>query len=253
MEWNFIHYYTAHYDQTRAAREAGYPAGRAHIYSRQILEKPEIRQAIANLEANRLKRLRVDGDYLLNRILQIALADPNELVQVRIPPCRYCYGKGHQYQRTHAEFERAYELFNRGYIQTPTGEVRRLRKGDPPFDEGGGSDYDNDLPPNPECPQCHGRGEANRPIIHFKDSRYLTPDGRALYAGAKVNKDGFELVMRNQDAAWSFLARFAESWLSQQRAAVSSWDPGEMTTEDLERVIDSAKEMGYLDSDDTTV
>lgn len=249
LEQNFVHYYTSHYDQVRAAREAGYPAGRAPHYAREVLSKPEVRQAIANLEVARLKRLRVDGDYLLNRILQIALADPNELVQVRIPPCRYCYGKSHLYQRTYAEEEGLLELYNRGYTKQPDGTVRRLKKGDPPFDEAGGGGYDNDLPPNPECPQCHGRGEANRPIIHFKDSRYLTPDGRALYAGAKATKDGFELVMRNQDAAWSFLARFADSWLQQQRAPMGSFDPGEMTTEDLKRVIESAKEMGYTDDD----
>ncbi len=242
LEERFVHEYTKHYDMVRAAIDAGYPPSRSTHYARTLLKDRRVKDYLAQVEANRLKRLRVDGDYLLNRILQIALADPNELVEVWIPPCRYCWGKNSLFQYTHAEMEGRLEAFQ---------QWRPEYRGDkrPPFDEEGGSGYDIDQPPNPQCPNCKGRGNSQNPIVHYKDSRFLSPDGRALYAGAESTRNGFKFISRNQDAAWGFLAKFAERWLEGQGKKPVTFDPEQMTTEDLDSVLEFAQELG-LDDDD---
>jgi phage terminase small subunit len=207
LKQEFVYRYTTYYNPTRAAIDAGYPPARAHITARNLLQEQEVIDAIAELEMNRRKRLDIDGDQILKQLALIATADLNEVLEVRIPPCRYCYGKNNLYQRTFAEMERALELYNRGYTALSDETVRRRRNGDSLFDEQGGAGYDPDLPPNPDCPECRGRGQ--EPVVHYKDSRFLSPAGRALLAGVKSTRNGFEVTTHSQLAALSMFARMA--------------------------------------------
>lgn len=49
--------------------------------------------------------------------------------------------------------------------------------------------------PVPACLQCHGDGLAD---VIVKDTRKLSPQARALYAGVKMTKDGLEVKMHSK-------------------------------------------------------
>jgi len=198
----FVAAYTTHYMPSKAVIDAGYPARTSTVTARALLREPRVRDAIDEIERVRLRELKVDGDYVLARILQIAFADPRSLVQLRVPPCRHCWGDNNEYQRTHAEMET--DLDNH--------ENSRSRHR-PPFDPKGGAGYDIDAAPNPDCPNCFGRGDAENPRVLFTDTDSLTPEGKALYAGARIKNGTAEVMMRDQGAAMGFLQRFAERFL----------------------------------------
>jgi hypothetical protein len=59
--------------------------------------------------------------------------------------------------------------------------------------------------PNPSCLKCLGRGGE---FIYIKDTRHLSPAGKALYGGVKRTKDGgIELILRDQDGALANIAK----------------------------------------------
>jgi len=49
--------------------------------------------------------------------------------------------------------------------------------------------------PNPDCPECKGLGYGK---VHAHDTRKLSPQARALYAGVKITKEGFEVKMHSK-------------------------------------------------------
>lgn len=64
---------------------------------------------------------------------------------------------------------------------------------------------DSALPVNPECKACDGQGQRS---IMLKDSASLNGPARRLFAGAKQTKDGIEVKLRDQDAAWRNIADY---------------------------------------------
>ena len=58
--------------------------------------------------------------------------------------------------------------------------------------------------PDPDCGSCLGDG-IERP--YFRDSRTLSPEARALYAGVKVTKEGLQMLTASRDKALELLAR----------------------------------------------
>jgi len=224
IEQRFCELYTAHYDGNRAATEAGYAPGRAWLMAARLLKDSRIRRRIAAIEADRLRRMRFDGDLFLARELVLAQADVTELIESWIPPCRYCWGRNNEYQRTHAEFQGDWDEWMRmparasrrggrpATLNTSFGDVL-VYDGDGaklPFDERGGDGFDPGQPPNPGCPNCRGRGQEDPergtiPYIRLKDSRQLSEAGRILYAGVRRTPRGLEQLVQNQDAARSRL------------------------------------------------
>lgn len=218
IEQEFCFRWTSHYDAARAAIEAGYRPFKAHLIARRLLTEPRIKRQVAVIESDRLRRLRFDGDEYLAREIQLATASATELVELWIPPCRYCWGRNYEYQRTHAEFQEAWDDWMRlpdqrsrrgGNIAIDLGYGQVLvydeAGGKIPFDQKGGDGYDVSQPPNPACPNCHGRGLENvsgsLPYIKLKDTRELSDVGKMLYAGVKKGARGIEQLTHNQDAA----------------------------------------------------
>ena len=58
--------------------------------------------------------------------------------------------------------------------------------------------------PNVDCPQCGGLGEG---AAFVKDSRYLSPAGRALLANVRPTPNGPEVVMHDRIKALVHLGR----------------------------------------------
>lgn len=152
---------------------------------------------------------------ILKEWYDIATADPNELMSIRRRCCRYCYGRGHQYQWTDAD-EFAYAV---GQALGPVkkGEPRKQMPSD-----AGGYGFNFTFRPHPECPQCRGEGHE---ITFFSDTRELSGKARKLYAGIKQTAQGMTIVTRDQDAALANLAKFHGMFTENIRVAGAGGGP----------------------------
>ncbi|WP_239379212.1 terminase small subunit, partial [Pseudomonas aeruginosa] len=103
----FVDEYLVDLNATQAAIRAGYSAKRADAIGHENLRKPEVAAFLAERQQELQERTEITQDMVLKRYWEIATADPNELVQYRRLCCRHCWGVGHAYQWTEAEFERA--------------------------------------------------------------------------------------------------------------------------------------------------
>lgn len=87
--------------------------------------------------------------------------------------------------------------------------------------------------PRPHCQRCSGEGEG-RVFVH--DTRNLSGHAKRLYAGVKANKDGLQVLMRDQDAALLNIARHIGMFVEQHRhsGSFTLGKPEEMTEEQIE-------------------
>ena len=188
----FVEEYLVDLNGTQAAIRAGYSAHTANEQAARLLANVSVRSAIARGKSDVAARTGASVDELVSRMRQIILADPRELVKIKTGCCRYCYGHGHQYQRS--EDERAYDL------------ERWLMKGkaESDFDEKGGSGFNPALRPVDTCPVCGGDGESR--VVPL-DTSTLSPGAALLYAGAKQTKYGLEVQMVSKEAMYEKLMR----------------------------------------------
>lgn len=156
-------------------------------HARQAIKAPVVQRRIEEIIADATAETVFSVREALSRWLLIAMADPNELVSVKIGACRYCHGQDHGYHWREREYLRALDEYE---LQASIGV-----KGARVPDVGGGFDYDATAEPHPNCPECHGEGV---PRTVFKDTESLSPAARALYGGAKQTKDGLQIIMADR-------------------------------------------------------
>ena len=171
-----------------AALEAGYSltVARTRAYqwvSDRGLKPWQYDYIQAGLEAKRGK-FSITTQQVLHRLWLIASADPNELIELRRVNCRHCRGEGFDYQWREREYMQAVKA------------AERDREGIP--DYAGGFGYDDTLDPVPECPECKGEGVER---VIPKDTRNLSPSGRALFAGIEKTAQGLKVKTHDQHAA----------------------------------------------------
>lgn len=188
----FVREYLIDLNGTQAAIRAGYSPNAANEQASRLLANAKVQRAIREGQDKLQAKLEVNAERVVQRLAEIATADPRELVEVKVGCCRCCHGEGHKFQRTLLEMAHDRE--------------RWAEKGKPPeeFDEQGGVGFNPLLPPHSECPNCGGDGES-RTVL--KDTRHLSPRAAALYAGAKQTKYGIEIQMHSQMEAWEKLAK----------------------------------------------
>lgn len=127
-----------------------------------------------------------DFGAIVERLYEIALADPADIIRSRRVNCRYCRGTGHRYQLTTEEY--AYEV---------------LCKSNPDINVSGGDGFDPTLAPIPECPSCHGEGVV---IVELQDTRDIPTRSKWLYDGVKQTKDGIQVNLVDRIRAIATLA-----------------------------------------------
>lgn len=209
----FVREYLVDFNGARAARAAGASARSARVQASEWLARPEVQQLIQAQVDARKERLVVEADEVAQRYWALATADPNELIEMRRVCCRFCYGKGHHYQFTARELDRA--------IEEHVARCENNGIEPPPFKAPGGIGYDPRKNPHPDCPECFGEG-TERPFP--KDTRDLSPQARMLYAGVKVTKDGLQVLMHDQIAAMN---KFAQSiGMFKQKVELTGKDGG---------------------------
>lgn len=170
----------------------------AEAESSRLLQQEDVKAALEEGKAARLKRLELTQDDVLRDVFLGVQASGEELANHVVDCCRHCYGEGFRYMLTPAEFRSKLEsyLVLNGK-KDPHGFM---------FLEEYGTlvGFDPRKPPRDDCPECFGRGVAT---ILAKDTRYLTEAGRRQYAGVKMTKNGPELVLRSRDKALEIAAK----------------------------------------------
>lgn len=164
----------------------------AHTAARYLAE-PEVQQAIATANAERMARVEADADMVLRELIAIATCDTNEIVEVRRGCCRHCHGVEYRYQYVDER-----EL-NRARLDWDTTDDALVTE----F-EHGGVGFDPKLSPEGGCTYCGGVGGA---FVHVHDSRHFSRAARALFAGAKQTKDGIEVKLHSKQAFIEMLGR----------------------------------------------
>lgn len=196
----FVDEYLVDLNATQAAIRAGYSKKTASSIGDENLRKPDIQEYLQARMSEREERTEITQDMVLQEFWNIAIADANDLVEFRRTCCRHCYGIDFKYQRTTAEMERDYDAYEKTLANARPAESAQIGE----FDEKGSIGYDARLKPNSECPECFGEGVGS---VFVKDTRYLSPAARALYAGAKQAKEGLEIKTNSKEKALEMVAR----------------------------------------------
>ncbi|MBP2230811.1 hypothetical protein J2847_004120 [Azospirillum agricola] len=203
----FAQEYLVDLNATRAATAAGYSARTAKAQGARLLTDVDVQAAIQAGQAKRSERTAITADRVLVELWGMATADTNELVEHRVCCCRFCWGKGHLYQRTPNEMRQARAAYERdlkaAQKQEPPPDLI------PPFDEAGGEGFNATREPHPNCPECFGEGHS-RPV--FRDSTTASAGAKALYAGVKTTRDGLEMKLHPKDKALELLGRHLGMW-----------------------------------------
>jgi len=210
---------------TRAVLRAGFPVKRPDVKAAKLLARPHIRAAIDQAIAERAERTRVSADQVVAEWEAIARADAGELSEYRREACRYCWGKNHRYHETPSERERRFE--EHGKKGADAG----------PFDEKGGVGFDPRREPHPACPECFGEGVGRE---HFHDTRHLSAEGRALFAGVKVTKEGVEIKTHSKERALEALGRHLG--MDKKRVELSGVDGKPIEHRDVDSLTDAELE-----------
>lgn len=191
----FVREFLVDMNATGAATRAGFSAASAETLGWRMLRNVEVAAAIAAAQHERARRTEVKAEEVVARFRDVAFADPRELCGLHRNCCRYCWGKGHRFQRTATEMERA---------RAEHEAAQRADHGIGAFDVQGGEGYNANREINPDCPECFGDGIET---AYIADTRNLSPSAASLFAGIKVTKVGIEVLMHDQLNAAIQLAR----------------------------------------------
>lgn len=199
----FVREYLVDRNATQAAIRAGYSAKTAGQMGFELLKKPEIIEGIKAAEDALARRNDIKADKIIQRLWDLATADPNDLVRVEIGCCRHCHGLNHGFQwRDQLE-----------YGAHVARAIEKAKGTDKPAElptHEGGFGFNPKAEPHPDCPRCEGRGVTE---MALSDTRKLKGGARLLYAGAKHTKYGIEIMMHDQQAAMDKVIRMVGGYL----------------------------------------
>lgn len=195
----FVKEYLVDLNATQAAIRAGYSKKTANEQGARMLAKVSIQEALQEAMNKRAEKVEITAEQVLQRWIDIAYADPNEISHFRRVCCRYCFGIDHQYQWIDpAEYAATVVA-----IKAEAESGKKKKPVEIPSDAGGYG-FDPLLRPHPKCPHCHGEGHGQ---LHINDTRDLSSRAKALFAGIKATAAGIEIKFHDQDKALENIAR----------------------------------------------
>lgn len=156
-----------------------------------LANDPRVERRIDELRAAAATHVLATVQALVTDWIDIATADPNELVKRVHRCCRNCHGDefGHQWR-------------NEDEYMTAVAVAIDAQKPSP--DGSGGFGFDGFREPHPACPVCYGDGIQSTIIA---DTTKLSRKALKLYAGIKETSTGVEIKMHDQQKARESLAR----------------------------------------------
>lgn len=224
----FVKEYLVDLNATRAYKAAGYSVksdNAAAVEGHKLLRHPKVSAAIKEAMDQRAEKVEIKAEDVLRRWIDIAMADPNEIIHFRRVCCRHCFGIDHQYQWIdEAEYDAAVEMAKQA---SEAGKRSQI-----PSDVGGYG-FDPTIRPHPKCPNCRGEGIGQ---VHVNDTRDLSPSAKALYAGIKMTQAGIEIKMRDQDKALENIARHLGMFKDKMELTGKDGGPLEVASHDLRKL-----------------
>lgn len=154
-----------------------------------LMQHPGVAGRVKELQAAAANVAVMTAADVLSQWIQLATANPADLVQHHVTCCRHCYGVSFAYQWRPTEYAEACDKALRDETELPDCL---------------GDWFDGTLPPHPKCPECDGLGIEE---VRIKDTRELTGSARLLYGGVKKTRNGIEVIMRDQDGALEKIAK----------------------------------------------
>lgn len=228
---------------------AGYRSKTPDAHASRLAVKGSIQAATARVRANIAERAGYRAEEALQFAADVLRADPRELVEYRRGCCRFCHGEGHLYQYTAGEMESDRKKHD---AHVARRQERNKDYEDPGFNEMGGAGFDASLDPHPECPNCAGEG-IGRTVL--KDTRNLSREAAALFAGVKVTKDSIEVKMHDKLAMVDKMFRYhglyeADNKLSATQAAdpaalIALSEAMERSREHYAAIIEKRRQEGF--------
>lgn len=192
--------FMADFNPVASALRAGYTEETATSKGSAMVAKPAFQAAVAHQMRARLERMGREADELIRFHLEIIDFDPNDVCELRIHACKYCWGVDHAMQHDPESWKKEREKFQKRWEKLSESEQRVL--GDFPVTPPDGW-YEAKRGPNDDCPQCHGVGIE---VVKWKDTRLMSPNLRRLFGGIKMNKEGLEVVMLQKSASLQTLS-----------------------------------------------
>lgn len=185
---------------------------------RKLLERDDVKAALRERQQVAAVAVGIDVAWLLNRYLDIATADPRELIGLRVGCCRYCHGENHGYQWREREYLEACAKVDQEAALLASKPFAKAAQVVYP-DVAGGFGYNATLDPDPDCPQCHGEG-----LERFvpRDTDQLSDQALLLFGGVKVKADGgYEIVIADQQKALEAVGRIMGAFNDKVRVSGS--------------------------------
>lgn len=205
LQARFVEHYLRYRNPTQAYKAASEKENceynTARTEGQKLLRDERVQEAIRAGAKEAFADTSASVGWLLQRFLDIATADPRELIGLKVGCCRFCHGEGHGYQWREREYLQALQDAEREYaLATPSGRAA-VR-----FPEvAGGFGYNATKPPHEDCPQCHGEG-----VERFvpRDTDGLSDQALLLFGGVKVKPNGgYEIVIADRQKALENVGR----------------------------------------------
>lgn len=147
------------------------------------LRRPAVQARIEQLisKAAEIAPVTLTVAQALSRWMEMAMADPDELIGTRVGCCRFCWGEAHGFQWREREYLDA---------------LGRAEKANEPLpDPAGGFGFYHAREPNPACPECCGEGVER---IVARDTSKLSPSAKLLFGGVKKTNRGLEIIIADR-------------------------------------------------------
>ena len=196
---HFLRYRNATQAYKYAAGDCAYSTAAAE--GAKLLRDDRVQEAIRVGAKEAFKGTSASVGWLLQRFLDVATADPRELIGLKVGCCRYCHGDGHGYQWREREYLEALDEAERQYRLAPPSLRAEVRMPD----IAGGLGFNATKPPHPDCPQCHGEG-----VERFvpRDTDNLSDQALLLFGGVKVKQGGgYEIIIADRQKALENVGR----------------------------------------------
>jgi phage terminase small subunit len=231
----------------------------------QLVNTPKLASAIEIERRRTLRRIHVEKGWIIERCMAMVRADPNEIVEHRRVPCRYCHGENHRYQFRDTEMELLLGIYQCGVNKekyhlldqyTDLGGFGQayydLGLEGRSFDPQGGDGYTtrrqifsvvsgNEC----DCPVCDGHG---MPLIFVHDTRYLSASAQLLYEGVEqTSGGGYRIKLRDRAPFEKALMNHFGFGTERKEVLVRRLDIDNLTDEEMRQAILEAEVKATLE------
>lgn len=204
----------------------------------EVLRRPHILAAVQLLRDQMNADTLVRATDMLRDLVDIANANPNDLIRLEKYNCRHCHGVDHAWQwRDANELARSMDNYTASIGKKPKKGEAPLRMPDPT----GGFGFKVKGQPHEDCPACLGEGHAR---ITPMDTTKLSPQARKLFKGIKEKGDGsIEILMHDQMEARDMIIKMLGAYKDPKQA--TPLQPHEITAIPADATVEQAQ-LEYL-------